>query len=468
MKGEIKLKLNENVILTVPDELLIDLALDQKDNRYGEDVYLLYNPVGFEGVLTVGRQVVDLIKQFDGKANIKTAISNCGFDEKEIQQAYNVVEVLVQKEILKAEGFIPKREEWKSELSCWLHLTNDCNLRCTYCYIHKTHSNMPDSILYESIDKMFESCRRNNYQNLALMLVGGEPLMRFKQIQEIVDYCTEHKGDINVRYILPTNGTLINSDVAKYIVDNNISVGVSIDGIEEYHDQNRVRVDGTGSYKMAMKGIDTLISEGVKPSIMVTVTEQNLEGLPELTKELINKEIFFRFSFERDTQTGKPAILNNVNHCVEVMKECFSIMKTALNEGKHNWFFQFGDVLFEKPRRRACAAGKNFFSVGQDGSIGACSLGLECPRSNIHEINDVITDIEDIFSDISLTSACDVEECKKCVWKHSCAGACPLQTYATYKTLNSVSPYCELYKACLPDVIRIYAMTIYYNNKKEG
>lgn len=86
----------------------------------------------------------------------------------------------------------------------------------------------------------------------------------------------------------------------------------------------------------------------------------------------------------------------------------------------------------------------------------------------ITDLTDVITYIDDIFSEISKTSACDVEECSKCLWRHSCAGACPLQTYATYKTYMHVSPYCNLYKACLPDVIRILEMTIYYNNKKEG
>ena len=297
------------------------------------------------------------------------------------------------------------------------------------------------------------------------MLVGGEPLMRFDIIKEIINYCSEKKGNIHVKYIIPTNGTLITPKVAKYLVQNHISVGVSIDGIEQYHDKNRIRIDGTGSYHDSMRGIDNLIAEGMKPSVMVTVTPENLEGLPELTRLMIEKKIFFRFSFERDTQSGKPAILKHSQHCIEILQECFDIMKNALLSGKLGWRFQFGDVTFGRPCRRACAAGKNFFAIGQDGSIGSCSLGLECPKSNISDIHDVIPEICNIFSDISSTSACDVLECSQCTWKHSCAGACPLQTYATYKTFLHVSPYCTLYKACLPDVIRIYAMTIYYNNK---
>ena len=459
--------MNKELKPIIAKDLLIDLALSKKENRYNEDVYLLYNPIGYGGVLVVGKEIVDLIKLFDGTRTIDAAIKDARFNIEEAKQAEKFVDILIEKQILKVDNNILKTRPWKRELTCWLHITNDCNLDCKYCYIHKNNCNMSDIILYKSVDLMLESCKNNNYETLSLMLVGGEPLTRFDKIKEIIEYCSINKGEVNVRYIIPTNGTLITPEVAQYIADNHISVGVSIDGIEEYHDINRVNKAGKGSYKMAMKGIDNLIAKGVKPSIMTTVTNQNLEGLPELTKLMIDKKMYFRFSFERNTTTGKPDILENSEHCIDILKKCFDIMKESLVNGKKGWFFKFGDVSFDKPCRRACAAGKNFFAIGQDGAIGSCSLGLEATRSNIFEINDIIKDVENIFSDIGKTSSCNVEECSKCIWRHSCAGACSLQTYSTYNTYSHVSPYCDLYKACLPDVIRIYAMIIYYNMKKE-
>lgn len=453
--------------LTMPKELLVDLAISKEDNPYNEDVYLLYNPEGYGGVLTVGKEIVDLINLFDGTIDLASAIKLAGFSTDEREMVKGFVEVLVENQMLVSSKKIDNKKSWKKALTCWLHITNDCNLRCKYCYIHKSRDKMCDSIVFETIDKMLESCKRNNIPNLEIMLVGGEPLTRFDLIQKIVDYCSKNKGDINVGYTIPTNGTLITPEVAKYIVEHKMTVGVSIDGVEQYHDKNRVKVDGTGSYKLAMRGVDNLIAEGVKPSIMVTVTKENLDGLPQLTKMLIEKKIFFRFSFERDTATGNPSILQDEKHCIDVLKQCFDIMKQSLVDGKTGWFFKFGDVTFSKPVRRACAAGKNFFAVGQDGSVGSCSLGLEMTKANIRDLKDVAKDIEDIFSEIGSTSACDVKECSKCLWRHSCAGACVLQTYATYKTCMHVSPYCNLYKACLPDVIRILALTIYYNSKKE-
>lgn len=454
--------------LTLPKDLFIDLAISKEDNPYNEDVYLLYNPEGYGGVLTVGKEIVDLIKRFDGTVDIASAIKRAGFSNEQSEMVKGFVETLIKNQILVSSQKLDNKKTWKKSLTCWLHITNDCNLRCKYCYIHKSRDDMHDSIVFETIDKMLESCRKNNIPNLEIMFVGGEPLMRFDLIKRIVDYCSENKGEINVGYIIPTNGTLITPEIAKYIVSHKMSVGVSIDGVEEYHDKNRVKIDGSGSYKLAMRGVDYLIAEGLKPSIMVTVTKENLDGLPKLTKMLIDKKIFFRFSFERDTVTGKPNVLMDEKHCIDVLKECFEIMKQALREGKTGWFFKFGDVTFSKPVRRACSAGKNFFSVGQDGSVGSCSLGLENTKVNIKDLKDVARDIEEIFSEIASTSACEVKECSKCLWRHSCAGACVLQTYATYKTCMHISPYCNLYKSCLPDVIRIFALTIYFNMKKEG
>lgn len=460
------MKLNENIMPELADELVMRLALREEENVYNEDVYLLYNPNGYGGVMVTGEDVIKLLRQFDGKTSIATAIKK--LKRVDPNEAMRIISHLFAKQMLKADGVqVDVDKAWKKELTCWLHITNDCNLRCTYCYIHKTHSDMPDDILYQSLDKMFDSCKKHGYSKLSLMLVGGEPLTRFEKIKEIVDYCSEVKGNVEVKYIIPTNGTLITKEVANYIVQNKISVGVSLDGIKEFHDENRVKVDGTGSYAQTMRGIDNLISAGIKPSIMVTVTPQNLDGLPLLTEEMINKKLFFRFSFQRDTQTGIPDIMNHSEHCLDVLKECFEIMYNALINGKTGWLFQFGDVTFGRPVRRACAAGKNFFSIGQDGSIGSCSLGLEAPKGNISDVDDVICNINEMFPEISKTSACDIKGCRKCIWRHSCAGACPLQTYATYGTYLHVSPYCYLYEKCLPDVIRIYALTIYYKNKEK-
>ena len=94
------MSLDERSIITIPNELLIDLAISEQKNRYKEDVYLLYNPIGYGGVLTVGKKIVDLIKLFDGTRDIKTAIRDAGFNCEESETAKRIIEALVEKQML--------------------------------------------------------------------------------------------------------------------------------------------------------------------------------------------------------------------------------------------------------------------------------------------------------------------------------------------------------------------------------
>ena len=69
------MNLDTNLKPIIPKDLLIDRAISKDQNRYNEDVYLLYNPVGYGGIVAVGQEIVDLIQAFDGATDISTAIA---------------------------------------------------------------------------------------------------------------------------------------------------------------------------------------------------------------------------------------------------------------------------------------------------------------------------------------------------------------------------------------------------------
>lgn len=450
---------SKDTVLLKPKDLYIDQVIDENCN---ESAFLLYNPDGYGGVVVVGQEIKDFVELCDGKSTISEILSKRELPNKKM---LSLVEILVQKGFLIQNGLgTNHRSTFRRVLTCWLHITNACNLACPYCYIHRSQENMSEETLMLSIEKMIESCINHNYEALVLMFVGGEPLTRFDVIKNAIAYCEENNHGLPIQYIIPTNGTLLTPEIAHYIKKKHISVGVSLDGSKTFHDLTRVKKDGSGSYDMVMRGISNLINCNIKPSIMVTVTQHNLDGLESLTRELIDKQLYFRFSLERDTQTGMPSILDDEDKCISILNKCFDIMDEALTVGKLGWYFKFGDVSFSKPVRRSCAAGKNFFAIGQDGTLGSCSLGLEKSQSSIYQLNDVIDDIADMFSLISKSSSCDIEDCMNCLWRHSCAGACPLQTFATYQTYLHASPFCRIYRECMPRVIRIYARSIYYKN----
>lgn len=431
-------------------------------NPYNEEAFLLYNPEGSGGILVVDRIMFDIILKLDGKQKLCKIIE--AYDKKD--EIIKYIEYLISKDFIKDISNLRINErKITNELSCWIHLTNSCNLSCDYCYIHKSPGNMDKQILINSVDKMIDSCIKHNYKKLTLMFAGGEPLLQFDLIKYIIDYVESLNSSLIIKYTIPSNGILISEEVAMYIKAKQILIGVSLDGIEHVNDYTRHFNNGLGSYNKIMNGINNLIKIGIRPSIMTTVSKSNIDGLLELTENMIKGNFNFRFSLERDTSSGFPSVLNNEIKLIDKLNECILYMTNELLKGNTSWYFQFGDVHFNKPVKRNCGAGKNFFSIGNNGALGSCSIGLENSTSNINEINDFIPELIALNSELAKSSVLNVLECSECNWRHSCAGGCPLQTFATYSTFDSKSPYCNIYKNVIPNVLKMYGIQIYIKNK---
>ena len=108
-------------------------------------------------------------------------------------------------------------------LHCWLHITNQCNLNCRYCYINKNNIDMDFVVAKEIIDKLIVSLKENNFNNIVLSFSGGEPLLKIDLIEKIINYCNGF-NNIYFSYRILTNGILIDDKVIKLIKEDNIDV----------------------------------------------------------------------------------------------------------------------------------------------------------------------------------------------------------------------------------------------------
>lgn len=141
-----------------------------------------------------------------------------------------------------------------------LNVTEDCNLRCKYCIYsgtykyHRTHNNrfMDPSVAKKAID--FFATHSIEADNPCVGFYGGEPLLDFRLIQECAQYIkTRIKQDIFLS--LTSNGVLINEEVAKFFIEYNVSVTISLDGPEEINDRFRVDKTGKGSFKKIIRNL---------------------------------------------------------------------------------------------------------------------------------------------------------------------------------------------------------------------
>jgi uncharacterized protein len=314
-----------------------------------------------------------------------------------------------------------------------------------------------------AIDKMIQTCQNNNIHSMNVKVAGGEPLMRFSLIKELVDYSKKNCGDIKITYTLLTNGVLVTQEIAEFLRQNSIGIGVSLDGIGAVNDMCRHDRYGNGSYDSVIKGLKILREFEVQPSIMTTVSSINHSGLLELTKYLLENKYYFRFSLEKDCDTGQPKILEDTDGVIKSLHSCYDYIEQNLPEKYITNIHKFGDVNFSRPAGSSCGAANNLIAIGHDRNLGVCGLGLSHPFSTLDLSNDLLEGAVNFNSDLVNNVASDNLICCDCTWRKSCAGGCPLQTKSTYGRYDKPSPFCEIYKAILPRILRIKAMQMIRN-----
>lgn len=166
--------------------------------------------------------------------------------------------------------------------SVCLVLNNSCNLYCDYCFANKGMYDRPnEQMTFETakkiIDVLIKNALENNSSTATIAFFGGEPLLSFKLIQKIVAY-TENLACIKFKYMITTNGTLINQEIANYFQKYKFDVMISIDGSKKCHNLYRRYKDGKGSYDQVLKAVK-LFNHREILNARVTITDNNVNIL---------------------------------------------------------------------------------------------------------------------------------------------------------------------------------------------
>lgn len=148
-----------------------------------------------------------------------------------------------------------------------LQVTQECNLRCQYCvygggYENRTHAHkfMSWELAKESLDYFIDHSGQT--KELTVGFYGGEPLLQMELIEQCVAYMEQCVPDRKVDYTLTTNGTLLTLERAKYFMEKDFHIVISLDGSKEDHDKNRIfRDSGKGSFEVIMKNLQKIKAE---------------------------------------------------------------------------------------------------------------------------------------------------------------------------------------------------------------
>lgn len=181
-------------------------------------------------------------------------------------------------------------EQWKrGEVvhKLWLSLTETCNMNCKYCFGEygqkSTNSMMSIEMAKRCIDYFFRYANKN-IDCYSVRFFGGEPLLNKDVMKYAINYINERAKSLNKRisYLVTTNGTLLDNEMIRIIIDNNISVNISIDGSKKTHDCNRILKNGEGSFDKVLMCVNKFKAEEYKNVIArVTLSKTGLAAFKQ-------------------------------------------------------------------------------------------------------------------------------------------------------------------------------------------
>lgn len=403
----------------------------------------------------------EIIKQLEAK-----------YDKKEILGAYEDVYTLYENDTLFSEDeyeqFSDMMVSSPVKAMC-LHVAHDCNLRCSYCFASTGDFGEGRKLLDADTGKKaidFLLTQSKGRKNLELDFFGGEPLMNFGVVKEIVAYARSKEKEYhkNFRFTITTNGMLLNDDIIDYINREMSNVVLSIDGRKEVNDRVRVRCDGTGSYDKIVPNYQKLVEKRGQDQYYVrgTFTKYNLDFAKDVMH--LNEIGFDQVSVEPVVADPKQPYALTESDLPQIFEEYENLAKQLIEKKKKGEgfnFFHFMLDLDQGPcaikRLRGCGCGNEYVAVTPDGDIYPCHQFVGMEEWKMGSVLDDTFDLKrkDYFAKANIYGK---EDCKNCWAKFYCSGGCNANNlqYAG-DVLKPHKLSCELEKTRLECAIMIKA-----------
>ena len=274
-------------------------------------------------------------------------------------------------------------------------------------------------------------------ENLEVDFFGGEPLMNFEVVKQIVEYARSKEEEYgkHFSFTITTNGVLLDDDNIEYINREMKNVVLSIDGRREVNDRMRVRVDGSGCYDKIVPNFKKLVERRGDKEYYVrgTYTKYNLDfsedvmhlyeaGFEEISVEPVIESPEKEYALtEEDLET--------IYQEYDKLADRISEVKA---QGKHINFFHFMIDLNQGPcvvkRLRGCGSGNEYVSVTPDGDIYPCHQFVGHDEYKMGNLKDG-SFREDIKKEFAGCHVYSKESCKDCWAKFYCSGGCNANNY---------------------------------------
>lgn len=434
---------------------------------------LLYDAIFF-GEKLIGEIDAPIKLGEDFKQSLKAELAKKEYDKNDIEEAIDDMQELIDRgELFTKDTYEEYVRDFKARKTVvkalCLHIAHDCNLACKYCFAQEGEYHGRRALMSYEVGKKaldFLIANSGNRRNLEVDFFGGEPLMNWQVVKQLVAYgrSKEEEFDKKFRFTLTTNGMLLNDEIMDFCNKEMSNVVLSLDGSKEVNDAMRPTRNGKGSYDIIVpKFMKFAKSRGTKDYyIRGTFTRNNLE----FSKDVLH---FADLGFE---QTSVEPVVGSDDEPYSIRPEDIDIIKAEYDklakeyikrkkEGRGFNFFHFNIDLKQGPcvakRLSGCGSGTEYLAVTPWGDFYPCHQFVGKEEYLLGNVDTGIVR-KDISDEFKLCNVYAKPACRECFARFYCSGGCAANSHNFHGSITDIYEIgCELQKKRIECAIMIKA-----------
>ena len=399
---------------------------------------LVYDVIG---LLDQGKDSNSICQELNSsypESDVKEAISEC----HELEEAGQ----LFTEDIYRDAMIDFKARQTVVKALC-LHIAHDCNLACKYCFAEEGEYHGRRALMSFEVGKKaldFLVANSGSRRNLEVDFFGGEPLMNWQVVKDLVKYGREQEKiyDKKFRFTLTTNGVLLNDEVMEFCNKEMANVVLSIDGRKEIHDLMRPFRTGKGSYDLIIPKFQKFADSRNQEKYYVrgTFTRNNLDFAEDVLHlaDLGFKQISVEPVVAQESEDYSIREEDIPKICEEYDRLAKEMIKRE-KEGRGFQFFHFMIDLTGGPcvykRLSGCGSGTEYLAVTPWGDFYPCHQFVGQEEFLMGNVDEGLKKLS-IRAEFKCCNVYAKEKCRECFARFYCSGGCAANSYNFHGSIN--------------------------------
>jgi uncharacterized protein len=307
-----------------------------------------------------------------------------------------------------------------------------------------------------AVEVVFQTAIKHGFKAVKLKYAGGEATLNFGLVRTLHHYAQSlaQQTGVELYASLLSNGVALNNSMLDFIHDNGVGLMISLDGLGASHDAQRHFINGRGSAKLVIDSINRATKRGVPPYLSITVTGQSAAGVAETVAFALERELIFGLNFYRNHQLDQTnsELRGEDEQLIAAVRGAFAVIEQNLPS------YSLLDIIdrtnFGGTHHYPCGIERGYMAIDHQGDISRCQMEMTQPVTDIYA-TDPLSALQNGGNGFQNLPVDEKEGCRDCQWRYYCAGGCPLLTYRVTGRSDVKSPYCNVYQAVFPELLRL-------------